>query len=79
MWVIWVLIIWSAPWKAIALWRAARRGSRGWFATLFLINTMGILEILYIFHFSAKKKEELPAPTDLPGVPQSPLDIKKII
>ena len=35
--------------KAYALWLAARRGSRGWFIALFLIQTLGILEIIYIF------------------------------
>jgi len=50
------LIIWSLAWKGIALWKAARAGSKKWFIALLIINTLGILEILYIFVFSKKEK-----------------------
>jgi len=55
-WVMVVLIIWSLIWKGIALWKAARIGSKPWFIALLIINTLGILEIVYIF-FITKKKE----------------------
>jgi len=42
----------------IALWKAARRGSRGWFIALFLTNTI-ILELLYIFVFSKEQGEQV--------------------
>ena len=51
-----VLAIWSLVWKGMALWKAARLGSKGWFAALLIINTLGILEILYLYVFS--KNEE---------------------
>lgn len=47
--------IWSMIWKAIALWKAARAQSKPWFIVLLLVNTLGILEILYIFVFAPKK------------------------
>lgn len=47
--VIFFLIAWSIVWKALALWRAARAGSKGWFVVFLLINTAGILEIIYLF------------------------------
>ncbi len=50
-----ISIIWSAIWKGIALWKSARKGSVVWFVILFLVNTLGILEILYIFVFSEMK------------------------
>ena len=50
-----ILTIWSVIWKAIALWRAGRNNQVGWFVVLFLINTIGILEILYIFVFQPKE------------------------
>lgn len=53
-----VLIIWSVYWKGRALWKAARGGDRNWFIVLLIVNTVGILEILYIYVFS--KKGELP-------------------
>jgi len=44
--------IWSLIWKGFALWRAARLNNKWWFVALLIINTMGILEIFYIFVFS---------------------------
>ncbi|MDO8601929.1 MAG: DUF5652 family protein [bacterium] len=49
-----LLIIWSLAWKGMALWKAARAGSSPWFVALLVINTLGILEILYIYVFSKK-------------------------
>ncbi|OGM00913.1 hypothetical protein A2480_00100 [Candidatus Uhrbacteria bacterium RIFOXYC2_FULL_47_19] len=37
--------------NGVALWKAARKGSKVWFIVLLLTNTI-ILEILYIFVFS---------------------------
>ncbi|MBU3907476.1 MAG: hypothetical protein KKA64_04480 [Nanoarchaeota archaeon] len=47
-----LVITWSAVWKLIALWTAARNNSKIWFIVLAIVNTLGILEILYIFVFS---------------------------
>ena len=49
-----VLAIWSLIWKGMALWKAARLGEQGWFIALLVINTLGILEILYLYVFSRK-------------------------
>ena len=45
-------IVWSMAWKGIALWRAGRNSHLVWFLVMFIINTVGILEIIYIFAFS---------------------------
>jgi uncharacterized membrane protein YiaA len=55
-WLIWLLVIWTLPWKGVALWKAARLSQKGWFIALLILNTVGILEILYIFVFSKKEK-----------------------
>lgn len=47
-----LFVIWSFIWKGIALWTAARKNSKVWFIILLIVNTLGILEILYIFLFS---------------------------
>jgi hypothetical protein len=47
--------IWSLVWKGMALWKAARQGSKGWFVALLIVNTLGILEILYLYVFSKKE------------------------
>lgn len=47
-------IIWTVPWKGWALWRSARANAKWWFIVLLVVNTLGILEILYLFVFSKK-------------------------
>ncbi len=51
-----LVIIWSLFWKGMALWRASRLGQKGWFWALMLLNTVGILEIIYIYVVSKEKK-----------------------
>jgi hypothetical protein len=58
-WIIYVIIVWTLPWKGIALWRAAKNNSKIWFVILFLINTLAVLDIIYIVFFSKGKKEEM--------------------
>ena len=53
-----VAAAWTLPWKAVALWKAARAGSKVWFVALLLLNTIGILEILYIFVFSKRSRTQ---------------------
>ncbi len=52
---IWPFIIWSLIWKGLALWKAAQRGEKPWFIVMLIVNTIGILEILYIYIFSKKE------------------------
>ena len=47
-------VIWTIPWKGVALWKAARRGQKVWFILMLVLNTLAILEILYIFIFSKR-------------------------
>lgn len=44
--------VWSLLWKAVALYKAGTLRHKGWFTALFFINTLGILEILYVAVFS---------------------------
>lgn len=53
-----ILIIWTIPWKGIALWKSARNNHKWWFIAMLLVNSLAILEIIYIFGFSKNKKEE---------------------
>ena len=55
VWAIVILIIWIYIWKGLALWKSARLSQPIWFVILFVVNTVGILEILYIFLFSEIK------------------------
>ncbi|MEK6932404.1 MAG: DUF5652 family protein [Nanoarchaeota archaeon] len=49
-WII-ALIIWSAIWKYIALWKAGRNNQLAWFVVIAIVNTAGILEIIYLLFF----------------------------
>jgi methionyl-tRNA synthetase len=51
-----LLAIWSLIWKGIALWKAARNGQKAWYIAMLVINTVGILEIIYILFFSKKNQ-----------------------
>ena len=54
-----VFLVWSFIWKGLALWQSARNGHKGWFVALLLINTLGILEILYIYVFGKAPKNSI--------------------
>ncbi|MFA6006515.1 MAG: DUF5652 family protein [Candidatus Paceibacterota bacterium] len=43
--------------KGIALWKAAHKNDKVWFVALLIVNTMGILEILYIYYFSKRERK----------------------
>jgi len=50
-----VVLAWSIVWKGIALWNASKNGQRNWFIVILIINTLGILEIVYLFRFATKR------------------------
>jgi hypothetical protein len=49
------LLAWSIAWKGLALWKASKNDQRNWFIAVLVINTLGILEIIYLFRFAKKK------------------------
>ncbi len=51
------LIVWTLIWKGVALWKSARNSHKTWFIVLLIVNTLGILEIIYIFAFSKKSAQ----------------------
>jgi hypothetical protein len=58
-WLIVIALIWSLIWKGLALWKSARRNEEWWFIVLLIVNTLGILDILYLYVFSREKKEKV--------------------
>jgi hypothetical protein len=50
-----LIVVWGLVWKGFALYRAGKQSQPGWFVALFLINTLGILEILYLAFFSKRR------------------------
>lgn len=55
--ILFLILAWTIPWKGVALWKAAKNSHKGWFIALFLLNTLAILEIIYIFYFSRRKNK----------------------
>ena len=51
-----LLLLWSLGWKAASTWQAARDGSKPWFVALFCVNSLGILDALYLFRFSEARR-----------------------
>lgn len=51
------IFAWIALWKGLSLWKSARLNQPIWFVVLLVINTFGLLEILYIFLFSEMNRK----------------------
>ncbi|MBI2861039.1 MAG: hypothetical protein HYX91_05980 [Chloroflexi bacterium] len=59
---VWPLILlialWEVFWKGMAMWRAGRNGHLKWFIAILVLNTAGILPVVYWVFFS-KPREPL--------------------
>ena len=51
------LLIWSLTWKGIALWKAGQNNQLHWFIAILVINTLGLLEIVYLLWFQKNQQE----------------------
>ena len=61
-WLLVLMLVWSLVWKGLALWRASRNGQRIWYIVLLLVNTLGLLEILYLNLWEKNEEEEKEKP-----------------
>lgn len=52
-----VLMIRSTVWKGIALWKAGTKKQMTRFIFMFILNTAGILPIIYLAFFQKKEKK----------------------
>lgn len=57
--ILFLIIAWSAFWKLLGMWHSAREKQPVWFIAIGLLNTLGILPILYLFIFKDLKKKEI--------------------
>ncbi len=48
--------LWELYWKGRGLWIAAQKKHLKWFIAMLVLNTVGLLPILYLGYFSKKKK-----------------------
>lgn len=56
-----LLVLWAIPWKIYAVWLACKRDQKKWFVVLLFLNTVGILELVYIFKVAKKSWAEVKA------------------
>ncbi|MFA6536456.1 MAG: DUF5652 family protein [Candidatus Paceibacterota bacterium] len=57
-WFLILSIVWVLPWKGYALWMAAKRNDTKWFVAILILNTLAILEIIYIFFVVRRDKNK---------------------
>lgn len=55
--IIFLLAIWTLVWKGFALWHSARNHQKAWFFFLLIINSLGLLEIIYLLFFRKNKND----------------------
>lgn len=53
------IMIWTLFWKGCALWFAVKNEKKWWFVALLVLNTFGLLEIVYIFVVAKKKWSDI--------------------
>ena len=56
-WVMVPVILWDLVWRGMALWKSARKAQKGWFLALLIVNSVGILPIIYLAFFQKKGKK----------------------
>ena len=54
-----IVSLWSFIWKGIALWHSARNNDSAWFVVMLFVNTLGILELIYLFGVIKIKADNL--------------------
>ena len=54
-----VLLVAVIVLKGYALWTAAKRNEKWWFIILLIVNTGGILELVYLYFVAGKRLKDL--------------------
>ena len=55
-----LLSAWEMVWKGFGLWHSAQNKQKGWYVAMLLLNTAGLLPIIYLLWFKPKQKRETP-------------------
>ena len=54
-----ILLFWVLPWKGYALWVAAQNKNKFWFIAFLILNTLAILELIYLFFIIKKRWKDI--------------------
>jgi|TARA_Y100000310_G_C20597870_1_gene771434 hypothetical protein len=55
--VLYLTLAWIIVWKGFGLWHSAKNSQKPWFIALLVINSLGILPIIYLFAFRKNRKK----------------------
>jgi hypothetical protein len=53
-WWVYLVMLWTLIWKGIGLWKSGRNNQLPWFIAMLVLNTAGILPIIYLVWFQRK-------------------------
>lgn len=53
-----MILVWTLAWKCYSSWLAAKNNSKKWFVALIILNTAGILDIIYVFWVAKKSMKD---------------------
>lgn len=56
------VVAWDLVWRSVALWRAARNDQAWWFGFLLIINSAGVLPIIYLMSHREASHHYRPVP-----------------
>lgn len=51
-----LFMVWDLVWKGLGLWYAGKHQQKAWFIFMLVLNTVGILPIIYLLWFKPKEK-----------------------
>ncbi|MFO8088155.1 MAG: DUF5652 family protein [Bacteroidales bacterium] len=54
MYLLIILAVWDTIWKLVSMYQAARADQKGWYIVLAVLNTLGILPIIYLYRIKNK-------------------------
>jgi methionyl-tRNA synthetase len=59
-WIVPVMIlvgVWDIIWKGIGMWKSAGHKQLAWFIAILILNTVGILPIIYLLWFQKSSRK----------------------
>lgn len=54
---------WDLFWRGLALWKSARKEQKYWFIALLIVNSVGLLPIIYLLWEGRKQPKRVSQPT----------------
>ncbi len=58
------IFLWDTAWKAVAIVTAIRNRQYRWIGPLVLVNSVGILPMVYLLRFAGREEDELNEESD---------------